>query len=138
MKKARVTRRAFNINERIAFLDGEYHSVIWLNDNEVTPTGLLVIGKLHPLKIGMLPTFIFRWDEKSDAVDIDIEKKKTSEVKEFIGHHTCKISSIPRIFKAKIVWKSKLIYEGQITFNLGFERKSLFEIGMNSEGDQNC
>ena len=134
MNKDRTTKTAFNIIETKSFLDSEYDPISWHDGNEITFTGLLVIGKLNPKNPGILPTFIFRWDEKANTVDIDIENLKAADVKEFLGHHIDKISSTPRVFKAKVVWNCRLIYQGQITFNLGFERTNLEKIRVNAKG----
>jgi len=136
MNKDRTTKRAFNIIETKSFLDCEYDPISWHDGNEITPTGLLVIGNLNPKNSGTLPAFIFRWDEKANTVDIDMENLKAADVKEFLGHHTDKISSTPRVFKAKVVWKRRLIYEGQITFNLGFEHTHLEKIGVKAKGQK--
>jgi len=68
----RIAFRCFGLNIQIDYLCDENYNLEPCQENEITPTGLLVVAKLEPRKKS-LPGFWFRWDEKADALDVDIE-----------------------------------------------------------------
>ncbi|MBC8273860.1 MAG: helix-turn-helix domain-containing protein [Chloroflexi bacterium] len=129
-KHERVARRTRNVSEMHIELDPRYDINVF-SGREITDTGRLDVGELTPKGSigGTLPRFAFRWDEKDDALDVDLDNVSEAEIMKFIkgtpdyyGHHTTKISSSGRVFEADIVWQGQKIYKGHISFNLEFEQ----------------
>lgn len=88
---------------------------------EIGDTGLLLIGKLISCKEEE-PEFTFRWDEREEALDVDIDRVD-SEVKEkfkggkdgYEGHHSKKLNPKDRVFELNVKVPDKDIFHGQIT-----------------------
>lgn len=105
----------------VYFLDPEYE-IETLSDHFTSPTGFLEVVRLKP-KSPELPKFIFRWDENKDALDVDIYKEEIIHnelwnVEGYEGHHTQKITSAGKVFKANISIPDKKIFEGKIDVGL--------------------
>lgn len=103
------------------FLDPDYEVEV-LSNQSSTPTGLLEIARLKPKKSN-LPTFIFRWDENGDQLDVDIIYKNRKDKKlwkelGYKGHHTRKISGKGKVFEADIKSPVKNIFKGRIDVGL--------------------
>lgn len=138
VKRDRMVRGARSKGEMRMKLDPRYEMTVFIS-RKITETGRLDIGELKPKDLisGTLPSFVFRWDEKDSALDVDPENASKAEIvkfrrgtPEYYGHHTKKISSNGRVFEADIVWQGQKIYKGQISFNLDFEAVSFVSIGM--------
>jgi hypothetical protein len=130
-----------NITESHEYIDGRY-VIAMFSGIEIGPTGLLVISRLTLNKteeVG-LPEFLFRWDEKSNELDIEPEDTSRSKANLFKrgtaryhGHHTTKIGSGPRVFEADIWWEGKQIYKGQIGFSLARDVAAFVSVGVKAE-----
>jgi hypothetical protein len=99
-----------SIKRRAATCDGvhivpgyEYHcsqeyELMLYEEAEIKPNNLLIVGELEPQKRS-LPKFWFRWDEKANALDVDILDVPDS-IKDLFekgergyqGHHTNNVS----------------------------------------------
>ena len=88
---------------------------------------MLVVAKLDPCKKS-LPGFWFRWDEKADALDVDIKGVPANITDLFekgmggySGHRTNRISPNKKEFEADIGIPQIQVFRGLLSFNL--ERK---------------
>ena len=129
----------FNKASRVVHLDNDYELSLLETPSQITPTSYLVVGKLKPKSNKSLCTFIFRWDERTSSLDVDVEncsdKKlverfKSDKDKTYYGHHPTKIPEAGRSFDTRIVWNSKRIFDGVISFNVGREAESSLAIGL--------
>ena len=139
MDKKEVIRngRAFGVNEvkvKKYYIDKDYNLECY-SKNRITKTGLLEVAKLKPKK-KLLPEFTFRWDEKADALDIDIlnvlfvvEKKFKKGINGYAGHHSKKVSK-NKIFKVFIKIPNRLIFNGLITSPLYREQEHTTSLGL--------
>lgn len=137
----KVTSRdgmAFKTNEvkvKQDYIDARYE-LFHYPRNEITPTGLLTVGELKP-KDNTLPEFLFRWDEKAESLDVDINniseeiKRKFKAGKEgYEGHHTKRVPDEKnRIFEVSIKIPGITVFEGEISFGLHRE----LEVTVNSK-----
>jgi hypothetical protein len=136
MKRDKVAKRdgkvfrTFNIEEEHSFLSDKYGLIIPNPVIEITVTGLLVVMRLEPeeTQTGIIPSFLFRWDEKALALDIDPENASEDEKNkfkaghaEYSGHHTKRVNLDQWLFEINIIWNGEKIYCGQINFNLDRE-----------------
>jgi hypothetical protein len=136
-KRDGKARSAPKISEQHTFIHADYE--IALKYQPIEGTGPLVIAELKPrdTKIGALPPFVFRWDERANHLDVDpvkVSKAETSQFQDgiggYYGHHTVRLSSSPRVFAADIGWHAERIYQGQITFNLAREVTTETALGL--------
>ncbi len=144
VKKRKAARTVFNISETHTYMNKKYEMTLY-SGNKIGSTGRLDVARLIPKgsKSGTLPAFIFRWDEKDDALDIDPENASEAVIKEFekgtsnyYGHHTRKIGSDPRVYESDIGWRGQKVYHGQIGFNLGWEAELKTAIGLSADLNQ--
>lgn len=91
--------RAFGVNEVKTDIDykSKDYDLECYSGGEITKTGRLDIAALKP-KRESLPEFVFRWDEKTESLDVDIlnvsenaKRKFRQEVEGYRGHHTRRI-----------------------------------------------
>lgn len=101
-------------------------------EDPITKTGLLRVFKLVP-ESGHLPTFIGRWDEKAQALDIDIEnvpdadkERFAAEAAGFCGHHTIRISNDRRSFLVDSRIPGRQIFRGVVTFTFDLGARAFF------------
>ena len=141
MKKEEVAKRdgkAFKTNEvkvKQDYIDAGYE-LFHYPRNEITPTGLLTVGELKP-KDNILPRFLFRWDEKAESLDVDINniseeiKRKFKAGKEgYEGQHTKRVPDEKnRIFEVSIKIPGITVFEGETSFGLHRE----LEVTVNSK-----
>ena len=146
MKKERVedrdgkARRIRNVSEAHQHIDDGYSIAVY-SGNEITPHGHLIVACLQPKDSeSLLPTFEFRWDERSNALDVDAKRTSKAELVEFrrgtsryYGHHTKRVGANPRVLEAEIGWDGQRLYTGQIGFNLDREAVAIIKIGAKVE-----
>jgi hypothetical protein len=139
LKKDGRAFTVFNKAKKVGYLDDGYELNLDEEPSQITPTSYLVVGKLEPKSNKGLCTFVFRWDEKTSSLDVDVEncpdKKlverfKSDKDKEYYGHHPTKIPEAGRSFDIRIVWNSKRLFEGSISFNIGREAEMTNSIGI--------
>lgn len=123
--------KAFSTNKieikETRYLNPKYEIAV-CSTNPITPTGLLIVGKLNPKETG-LPDFCFRWDEKAEALDVDIDGVSEAEKEDFKngrngyqGHHTIRIaSSNDRIFELDIGTPQIKVFTGCLSVCLNRE-----------------
>ena len=130
MKKEEVAKRdgkAFKTNEvkvKQDYIDAKYELSHYPR-NEITPTGLLTVGELKP-KDNILPRFLFRWDEKGDNLDVDINNVSRDKKRKFEhgqggygGHHPKRIPDEKnKIFGVDIKIPDFQVFKGKISFGL--------------------
>ena len=138
-KRDGKARSAFNVNERHTFIHPGYDIV--LDGRQIGSTGLLVIARLRPknAKIGTLPEFVLRWDEKDNHLDVDpvgVSEAEKSQFRkgtsDYYGHHADKLQSGPRVFETNIGWHGHRIYHGEIRFNLAREAEARVGLGLSA------
>jgi hypothetical protein len=138
-KRDGKARSAFNVSEQHTFIHSEYDIV--LDGKQIEPTGLFVIArlKLRNAKIGTLPEFILRWDEKDNRLDVDPVNVTKDEVIQFkkgtsnyYGHHPVKLRSDPRVFEVNIRWDGRPVYHGEIRFSLAREAEITAGVGLST------
>lgn len=115
----------FNLKIKTDYIDPSYN-LTFTDINHISDTGLVELFKITPKELS-LPFFKGRWDEKDNQVDIDINNVSKSIYNSFktgrggyAGHHSTRLSESPRKFLAEINIPGKLIFRGEITFNINF------------------
>lgn len=115
---------AFNIEVSMDYIDPRY-TVNIPECSKISDTGLLRLFTIKPNKGLNFPLFAVRWDEKEQAVDVDIVSKDSTISRLFksgkdgyYGHHASRISESPRLYKIKIKIPDKKIFVGNTTFNI--------------------
>jgi len=101
-----------------------------------TPTKWLVIAELQP-KEESLPSFSFRWDEKANSLDVDIQRVTSTRkswfekgIREYAGHHPKRVTSGGRTFEADIRIPHIHVFHGCLSFSLGWEMEGRTSIGL--------
>jgi hypothetical protein len=114
------------------FLDAAYR-LIFDASVPIGDTGLLAPFEL--VNTGGSPGFQGRWDEKAEALDIDIVGLSAAETREFKkglngnqGHHSVRIASDAWKFHVDIQYLGTRIFEANV--HIGLDRN----FGMNSGG----
>ena len=124
--------KAFKINAvtvKQDYIDARYELFIYQR-NEITSTGLLTIGELKP-QDETLPGFLFRWDEKADSLDVDInnttdgiERKFKAGKEGYDGHHTKRVPyEKNKTFEVDIKIPDFQVFKGNISFGLQVNRR---------------
>lgn len=115
---------AFNKEVSTDYIDPGYTLDI-TEHSKMSDTGLLTLFMIKPNKGSNFPLFAVRWDEKEQAVDIDIISSNPTICKLFkagkdgyCGHHASRISESPRLYKIEIKIPDKKIFVGNTTFNV--------------------
>ena len=136
MKKEQVARqdgKAFRTNtvrvEKEEYKDPQY-TIETYGSRGIGETGLLEIGRIVPVVSG-LPRFLLRWDERQEALDVNIEGISEAEVERFKrgqggykGHHTVRIPGCSaRVFRADIRIPRRRIFAGNILVALHREKE---------------
>lgn len=122
--EARPCRTNDVIIKSIEHIDSDYE-IKPLPYNQITESNWLKIVELSPKSEG-LPKFIFRWDSKDEALDVDIhnvsssiERKFKLGINGYYGHHTKRIKNdIERIFNVSIGIPDKKIFNGKVIVGL--------------------
>lgn len=97
-------------------------------DGVLSDTGKLEVLKVF-LKSGDGPSFIARWDQRPEHLDIDMDGAPNSAIRKFkankggyTGHHTTRPSDPDtRLFDIKIQTPMGMIFDGTVSFSLTFE-----------------
>jgi hypothetical protein len=76
-------------------------------------TGRLKVFELLPKRDGLL-SFIGRWDDTADTVDIDGYDDQSRLIKDFEGHRTVKLCSNPRTFGIEVILNGQTVLKGSI------------------------
>ena len=128
--------RAFGTNQISViseYINPDFKLII-LSINRITRTGLLVVAKLLSCDEKQ-PSFIFRWDNRADALDIDITKVDSPERRLFLderpgykGHHSVKASGSDRSFHCDIAIGDTVYFKGLIGLTLSRELELLDSI----------
>jgi len=128
-KRDGKARRTMNVNESTYYIDSDY-VIDMYDNNKITNTGLLTIANLHKNKhlTTKSTEFLFRWDGKTNTLDIDPcnalpnERAKFKKgTRNYSGHHPKKLPSGGWEYECKIIWGGKQLYHGKIGFNLARE-----------------
>ncbi|MSR71603.1 MAG: hypothetical protein EXS50_02990 [Candidatus Taylorbacteria bacterium] len=105
------------------FVSPEY--ILNIVNEPLSETGLLVLFKIDPREDVSLPSFVARWDQNYETLDIDIlniEKGVATLFKGgkggYEGHHPVRISQSTRTYKVSIKLPTKDIFSGNVTFNI--------------------
>jgi len=121
--------RAFNTILVLEHLDDDYYTPWVPMESKTTEQSWLVVGGLEP-KRADLPRFSFRWDEKDQHVNVDIDGVTKTEKELFeqgkngySGHRALKVEQDGRFFDIDIRIPSKHVFKGRIHFNLGFSEE---------------
>ena len=126
--------RAFNISLQ----DGYYCDINYVpevNEVRTASNGLMEIAKLRS-KEDTLPSFSFRWDEKDNQLDVDIQgvsrivkhcfKHGTGG---YAGNRPQRAHPENHVFKVDIRIPEKHIFHGYVQFNLNRTAKAAVSIG---------
>jgi hypothetical protein len=129
----------FNITHESEHLNPDYNLEI-LENNTISKQGLLLCGKLIP-KHPSLPEFSLRWDEKSDALDVDMhgDSKHKNDWKYsrngYTGHHAAKLKREGRHFQVSIEMPTMKVFYGIISFNLARDVSAAVKTGLNASAE---
>jgi len=100
------------------------------------PDRRLIIARLWS-KEGTPPSFLFRWDEKDNQLDVDIEDVPETVKKCFkhgtegyAGHRPRRVQSDGRVFEINIRIPEKQIFHGYVKFNINHMAKAAVSIGI--------
>ena len=104
------------------YCDREYKLKLY-KTAKIKPNNLLIVGEMKPQKRS-LPGFWFRWDERANALDVDILGVPDS-IKDLFkkgeggygGHHTNKVISDKRIYEADIRIPQTHVFHGFLGFH---------------------
>jgi len=125
---------AFNVSWQVCYCDKDYILEEY-KERRTAPDGRLVIAELRN-KEGIPPSFLFRWDEKDDQLDVDIQGVSETLVKYFKkgkggykGHYPPKVQSDGRVFEVDIHIPDKHIFCGYVKFNVHHMAKAAVSIG---------
>jgi hypothetical protein len=117
--------KAYNVKPDIEFIE-EGYELITKNQSEITKTGLLTIFSLIPKNNGN-PSFVGRWDQLQEVIDVDILNVEEQHVRAFRsakhgfrGHRPQRISQDPRTFLVDISLPSGAVFKGTFTLNIGW------------------
>lgn len=137
-KRDGKARKTFNVDKQQLYLDTDYNIVV-LENNEISPTGLLIIAELRPIQNKKLPRFVFRWDQKANTLDVDALNAKKEDIDKFkngtsnfSGHHPTKLTVEGRQYEVRIVWAGKILFQGHIGFSLAREVVFSVALGVNA------
>jgi len=120
----RKALQAYNI----AWLEGphldERYTIVGSAESFVLETGLLCVFDLVP-NVQNLPRFRGRWDEKADALDVDIlnvdegvKRLFTAGTPQYEGHHRQRMPGSQRKFEVSITVPGIIVCKGVISLNL--------------------
>jgi hypothetical protein len=92
----------------------------------LSETGLLSIFEISPKdEESMFPTFVARWDQNKETLDIDLKNTSPDELELFksekvgySGHHPIRLNTPSRTFKVDIRTPSHHIFTGNVSFNI--------------------
>lgn len=109
------------------------------NNNKATDTMHLVVGKLIP-NDPSLPYFIFRWDQKQDQFDVDVENVNNKTKKKFktgengySGHHPKRfVDDKGRCMVVDVRLPNKKIFQGTIRVHV--VKEIVMNIYLNIDG----
>jgi hypothetical protein len=128
---------AFGISlQKVCYCDTSYALELY-KEPRTAPNGRLDIAELRP-KEGTLPSFLFRWDEKDNQLDVDIQGVSSTVKKCFKngiggykGHHPQQVQSEGkgRIFEVDIRIPEKRIFHGCMTFGINHMAKAAVSTG---------
>jgi hypothetical protein len=124
----------YNVEIKTTFLDPRYRPPLE-SCNVIADTGPLNVFELMPISEN-LPSFKGRWDEKKEALDVDIEGVSKAEWRRFkdgrqgySGHHSKRVSSAKGwAYEVSISTPGGMVFEATVCFNL--LRKIGFEASM--------
>jgi hypothetical protein len=141
-RKVKADGRAFAVKDLTiaeVYKDPGYQIELYHN-NKATDTMHLIIGKLISSDPS-LPYFIFRWDEKQDQFDVDIEnvdnetKEKFKAGKDgYSGHHPRRFLYNGRCMEVDISLPNKRIFKGTIKVPVIKEEKFNMYFTINANG----
>jgi hypothetical protein len=136
--ESRTTRKVFNINVELNYLNEQYSNNNIPKESYIDSEGksLLRVGKIVP-KSANLPTFYLRWDEKGNHLNIDMEPNQDGweqEKKGYKGHRINKmIDRSGNVFHVIIQIPSiDVVFDAIISFNLQREEVLGASIGLDS------
>ena len=93
--------------------------------NPTTTTGLTALFRVLS-KEKSLPSFVIRWDDRDQTVDVDPERFDAipkslwkEERNGYSGHHAKKVSASPRVNQVELHIPGRLIFKGLLRFNIG-------------------
>ncbi|MBL8029774.1 MAG: hypothetical protein JNN11_00825 [Candidatus Doudnabacteria bacterium] len=125
-KKA-VADGIYNLEVKCEYIHPQY-LFEYKNNNEIFRNGLLSIFYLKP-KVNNLYSFIGRWDNNKQVLDIDILEANgrdlfKSEKDGYKGHHPKRLDKDKRTYEIEICYPVVgLIYKGLISFNVNFGKQ---------------
>ena len=135
--KIRMARGTNTIGESNSLLSNNYEIIV-RSETRITATGLLVVAELRPKQATLgLPSFLFRWDEQANHLNVDPTGVSEDQVRKFIsgkmgygGHLPIRSTLESRTFHTTISWDNTTIYEGDIVIPLKFEATVAVRIGV--------
>jgi len=126
---------AFNVSWQVCYRDKGYILERY-KEPRTAPDGRLIIAKLRNKK-GIPPSFLVRWDEKDDHLNVDIKGVMDTEVESFekgnggySGHCFKRIKADGSTFEVDIRIPDKQIFHGCVKFNINHMAKSAIPIGL--------
>jgi len=133
---------AYNVSaQEVCYCDASYILELY-QEPRTAPNGRLVIAELRS-KEGTPPSFLFRWDEKDNQLDVDIEDVPDTVKKCFkhgtegyAGHRPRRVQSDGRIFEINIRIPEKQIFHGYVKFNINHMAEATVSIGIKSIGSK--
>jgi len=126
---------AFNVSVQGGFYCDTDYILDLYKEPRTVPNGRLDIAELQR-KDGSPPSFLFRWDEKVNQLDVDIRgvsRKIAGRFEKgeggYAGHHPLKVQSDALIFEVDIYIPDKHIFNGCVKFNVHHMAKAAIAIG---------
>ncbi|MFA5056174.1 MAG: hypothetical protein WC562_08430 [Dehalococcoidia bacterium] len=126
---------AFNVSWQVCYCDKDYILEEY-KERRTAPDGRLVIAELRN-KEGVPPSFLFRWDEKDDHLNVDINGVTNTIAESFKkgkggykGHCPKRRKSENTTFEVDIRILDKQIFHGYVKFNINHMAKSATSMGL--------
>ncbi len=138
-------RETIDVSEHHSYLDSRYE-IVCFSHSENGLTGRLDVARLHPKADSdtTLPSFLFRWDEKANALDLDVKNAEVTKTRRFkkgvagfVGHHPKRLPGEGRRFQVEIHWDNTKLYDGQVAFSLSREVVAHVAVGERVSARQN-
>jgi hypothetical protein len=130
-----IVSEASNVQYNLTCRDPEYK--IEICDGKLDmENGFLPIAKIVPIS-GSGPSFVARWDQRAEELDIDMQGSPEDEIGMFkrseggySGHHTRRIPGENKhVFQVNVSIPNRTIFEGSISFSKTHDMRLKDKVG---------
>jgi hypothetical protein len=126
---------AFNVSAPEVFYCDISYVLDLYKEPRTAPNRRLDIAELRS-KEGIPPSFLFRWDEKDNQLDVDIQGVSRTVkhcfkhgIRGYAGHRPQQVQSDGHVFEVDVRIPKKHIFHGYVKFNINHMAKAAVSIG---------